>query len=370
VNRVDRHQGYCSIGMVIDNSGQVTPPTTGSAGRTHSVLGLAPLLALAKERNTDPERLLARARIPAQLLDDPHARVPIEREMIVVRELLEHTGDPALGIEAGRRYQLSLFGLLGSVAQAVSTVREAIRLFHAHVHLTYTPFATTYVERGEEGWLCFTDDIELGELRRFYLDRDLTFVLETARTLWPVGHEGIARRVELDYPEPPEAARYRDAAPFDIVFGAELAAVVIDPSVSVPARAGQRLALQLLEEHLGAFSHPLDAADFATRVRHAVSIMVSTQRALPDEGAIARSLGMTARTLRRRLSALDTRFRTIADDVLAQLARRHLRSGDLPVATIAERLGYAESASFVRAFTRWTGQTPHAYRTRKVASTT
>lgn len=342
-------------------------PTRGSGGRTHSVLGLAPMLALAKERGADPARLLGRARIPAQLLHDPHARVPIEREMTIVRELLEHTGDPALGIEVGVRYQLALFGLLGSVVHAVSTVRDAIRLFHAHLHLTYTPFAATYFERDDEGWLCFTDDIELGALRRFYLDRDLTFVLETARTLWPVGHERIARRVELDYPEPPEAARYRNAAPCDIVFGAQLAAVVIDPSVSPPAREGQHLALQLLEEHLNAFSRPLDSGDFVTRVRHAVSIMVSTRRALPDEDAVADSLGMTARTLRRRLSGLDMGFRAIADGVLAQLARRHLQHGNLPVAAIAERLGYAESPSFVRAFSRWTGETPHAYRSRTTA---
>ena len=322
------------------------------------------MLALAKERGADPARLLARARIPAQLLDDPHARVPIEREMIVVRELLEHTGDPALGIAAGRRYQLTLFGLLGSAVHAVPSVRDAIRLFHRHLHLTYTPFAATYFERGDEGWLCFTDDIELGDLRRFYLDRDLTFVLETARTLWPAGHEQIARRVELDYLEPPEAVRYRDAAPCPIVFGAELAAVVIDPSASPPARDGQRLALQLLEEHLDAFSAPLDAGDLATRVRHAVSIAVSTQRLLPDEGAVAKSLGMTARTLRRQLSGLELGFRAIADDVLAQLARRHLRDGERPIAAIAERLGYAEVASFVRAFSRWTGATPHAHRTR------
>ncbi len=343
---------------------RVATPTKGSPSRTHSVLGLAPMLALAAERGAEPARLLARARIPAQLIDDPHARIPIERELIVVRELLEHTGDPALGLEAGQRYQLALFGLLGSVVHAVPTVRDAIRLFYRHLHLTYTPFAATYFERDGDGWLCFTDDIELGDLRRFYLDRDLTFVLETARTLWPDGHERIARRVQLDYPEPPEVARYRDAAPCEIVFGAELAAVVIDPSVSPPSRDGQRLALQLLEEHLDAFSAPLDTNDFATRVRHAVSIAVSAQRTLPDEGAIAGTLGITSRTLRRRLSGLGVGFRAIADDVLAQLARRHLRDGELPVEAIAERLGYAESASFVRAFSRWTGETPHAYRTR------
>lgn len=337
---------------------------TGALNRTHSVLGLAPILALAKERGVDPARLLARARISPQHVADPHARVPIERELIVVRELLEHTGDPALGIEVGQRYQLALFGLLGSVVHAAPTVHDVIRLFHSHLHLTYTPFAATYVERGDEGWLCFTDDIELGDLRRFYLDRDLTFVLETARTLWPDGHLHIARRVEIDYPEPPEVARYREAAPCELVFGAELAAVVIDPSASPPARDGQRLALQLMEEHLDAFSAPLDGDDFATRVRRAVSIIVSTRRALPDESEIAKSLGMTARTLRRRLAGLDAGFRGIADDVLAQLARRHLRDGELAVSAIAERLGYAEAASFIRAFTRWTGETPHAFRAR------
>jgi AraC-like DNA-binding protein len=322
------------------------------------------MLALAQERGVAPSALLARARIPVQLLDDPHGRVPIERELVMVREMLDRIGDPAIGVEAGRRYQLAAFGLLGSVVRAVPTVRDAIRLFHRYLHMTYTPFATTYFERDGEGWLCFTDDIELGDLRRFYLDRDLSFVLETARTLWPDGYERMARRVQLDYPEPPEAARYRDQAPFEVRFGAELAAVVIDPTVTPPARDGAHLALKLLEEHLEAFTAPHDADDFVTRVRHCVSVTVATGRKLPEETAIAASLGMTARTLRRRLAALDIGFRAIADEVLAQLARRQLREGKSPVASVAERLGYAESASFVRAFRRWTGETPHAYRTR------
>ena len=91
---------------------------------------------------------------------------------------------------------------------------------------------------------------------------------------------------------------------------------------------------------------------------------MSTRRELPDAKGIARSLGVTPRTLRRRLSAFDASFREIADEVLTQLACRHLRDGQLPVAAIAERLGYAEASSFVRAFCRWTGETPHSYRKR------
>ena len=77
---------------------------------------------------------------------------------------------------------------------------------------------------------------------------------------------------------------------------------------------------------------------------------------------IARRIGMSQRTLVRRLSAEGLTFSDIAEELKADLARRYLRDGDLPISQIAWLLGYRDVSAFTHAFRRWTGMTPRQAR--------
>jgi AraC-like DNA-binding protein len=80
--------------------------------------------------------------------------------------------------------------------------------------------------------------------------------------------------------------------------------------------------------------------------------------------AIARHIGMSHRTLARRLSSEGLTFSEIAEELKGDLARHYLRDSDLPVSQIAWLLGYREISAFTRAFKRWTGKTPRQIRSQ------
>ncbi|HET9420777.1 MAG TPA: helix-turn-helix transcriptional regulator, partial [Nocardioides sp.] len=81
---------------------------------------------------------------------------------------------------------------------------------------------------------------------------------------------------------------------------------------------------------------------------------------------VAAGLGMSERTLRRRLAAEGLRFQQLLDDVRASLATAMLAgAGTLPVEEVALRLGYSGATSFIHAHRRWTGRTPRARSTRR-----
>lgn len=82
----------------------------------------------------------------------------------------------------------------------------------------------------------------------------------------------------------------------------------------------------------------------------------------PTLGDLASELHVGERTLQRRLRALKTSFQEQVDETRKALAADHLRRPELSLAEIAWLLGFAEQASFFRAFRRWFGQTPDAYR--------
>ena len=76
----------------------------------------------------------------------------------------------------------------------------------------------------------------------------------------------------------------------------------------------------------------------------------------------AKGLGASGRTLRRRLREEGLSFREVLDDVRCELAKRHLEERRLTLGELAFVLGYSQPAPFHRAFRRWTGMTPDAYR--------
>ena len=77
---------------------------------------------------------------------------------------------------------------------------------------------------------------------------------------------------------------------------------------------------------------------------------------------IARQIGMSRRTLARKLSSEDLTFSEIAEELKGDLAKHYLTGSDLPISQIAWLLGYSEVSAFTHAFKRWTGMTPRQSR--------
>ena len=85
----------------------------------------------------------------------------------------------------------------------------------------------------------------------------------------------------------------------------------------------------------------------------------------PPIGAIAGAINLSVRTLQRRLASSGLTYKELVDEVRLAEARRALEQSDSPLKAIAFDLGFAEQASFTRAFRRWTGQAPSEYRKRR-----
>ena len=95
----------------------------------------------------------------------------------------------------------------------------------------------------------------------------------------------------------------------------------------------------------------------AARIENALETDASTE-------AIAKALGMSPRTLQRRLEDEGTRYSAVLEATRERIARRLLGAPDLPLAEVARRTGFADLASFSRAFKHWTGMPPGAFRRR------
>ena len=85
----------------------------------------------------------------------------------------------------------------------------------------------------------------------------------------------------------------------------------------------------------------------------------------PDLEAVARHLHVSPQTLRRHLREEGTSFQALKDELRRDIAIYHLGRADLSLQAIAEQLGFSEPSAFHRAFKKWTGLTPGAYRAQE-----
>jgi AraC-like DNA-binding protein len=126
------------------------------------------------------------------------------------------------------------------------------------------------------------------------------------------------------------------------------------------ARADPQIGV-LLEQHARHLMRELPAMDpFLDAARRALARDLTTGR--PSADNVARAIGTSVRTLRRRLSARGTSYQRLLDELRRASACHHLTDSDESIDQVAERVGFASRAAFQRAFRRYTGQSPWEYR--------
>jgi AraC-like DNA-binding protein len=152
----------------------------------------------------------------------------------------------------------------------------------------------------------------------------------------------------------------------DIVFGAAADEIAFPLSIrEIPVVSSDPYLNGLLtrycEEALA--GRRSNRGPFGLIVENAIAQLLPHGRARAAE--IARRLGVSQRTLVRRLASEGLTFAGILQDLRSNLAARHLRDETLPISKIAWLLGYQDVSAFTHAFKRWSGTTPRMARQRR-----
>lgn len=144
-------------------------------------------------------------------------------------------------------------------------------------------------------------------------------------------------------------------------FGSDRDALLVpEELLQRPNRLGDATISRFFDTHLeGEVSQFDDDASLERRVRGRISQALSN--GVPKISAIAGSLGLSGRTLQRRLSERGSSFQQLVDESRRELAERLLRETDYPLAEVAFLTGFSEQSAFNRAFRRWAGQTPRSF---------
>ena len=316
------------------------------------------LVELVARWQIAPAELLAGSHLTEASLSDPATRLPLPTFERLIERARVLTGEPGLGFHLGLSMRISAHGHLGFAAMTATTLKDAL-----DVAARFAPTRSTAISLRLE----VDDDralVVIEEQCAFGSARDV-IVLALIVGIWQIGNAltGHALRggVDIAFPEPSYFARFASLAPGPVRFDQPRHQLIFDKSIlELPLvlsdPAAQRLAREQCERELEA-------------IGPRTAIVAGVRANLPREDGgfhplprIAKKMHMSVRTLKRKLEADGTSYSELLEEHRRGKAMLLLRRDDLAIEEIADRLGYSDAANFTRAFRRWTGTTPKAFR--------
>lgn len=285
-------------------------------------------------------------------------RVPVSDAQRFLQYVVDRTGEQDLGLLAAQETRIGAFDVLEFVAFSAPTRRAAADTMLRYIRLVNqaADFRIEVIEGRAHVMLNSTVP-----LTRAGIDFQSGALFMTA-IRW-FGEQPDNLEVWLTYPRPDDTSQHvatfggamlRFDAPWDgFVFDADQ----LNREIVSADPAGHRVLREHLEGLLAKLS-PGDGVVEQVRAR----LLSSLQDGAPTAEACAEGMGVTRRTLTRRLAAHGTTYTKLLADVRLQAAQQYLSRTDHTVDDIAFLLGFSESSAFTRAFQRWQGTPPAAYR--------
>jgi AraC-like DNA-binding protein len=309
----------------------------------------------------DPRRYLDAAALDLTLLEDPNARIEGPQYDRLQELALELTGDPALGVHMAERVNPSAFHVVGFLTGHCHTLRQAIDVFARYRKLLSDAPPPELHEHGDTAVL--TVHFVAGGSERSVRMRAEFGVASIARTaVLVLGVPEPPLLVELPHPAPPHAAEVERVLRCPVRYDSDAIRLHFPVAWLDAARLHANPELMRLLEHQA----ERNLADLVTprrlsaRVRAA--ILDGQDGLRPTMTAMARRLGLSERSLRRRLAEEQLTYAEVVEQALAEAARRLLEDHQVTIQEVADRLGFSEASAFHRAFKRWTGLTPRQFR--------
>lgn len=325
------------------------------------IVSLAPaaLCDLVPEFGVTPERLCAGLGFtPADL----RAGVLLSNRQIwrLIRRTLQMTGRADLGLELGSRNNLGHFGLPGFAMAAARTFGEALEIGLRYQRQAGSMMDVSFERTGAHAALVATPWLRDPSVLPFLAEELFSSVIAVQRVL--LSGKLLPEAVEFTYPAPPYAQRYREIFGCPVRFGQARNRLIFSSRwLSMPTTTRSPIASAELHAVLDDQAHRAASGSRAAAVA-VEQVLSRTQEMAPSIENVARTLGVSVRTLRRRLNEVGSSFRELSDSVRARSAEQMLRQKDLTVADVGARLGFSDVRAFRRAFKRWAGRPPGTLR--------
>src|SRR5690554_110393 len=272
----------------------------------------------------------------------------------LVEQAIEALKMPYLGLAMGNLMTISHHGMAGVAAVTQPTLRECLECVCRFCMELFPPLEMSLRIEDAKGMFIISENLSLSPYTHFFYELNLVSFYNIFMHL--VGGEIQPERIDFSYPEPTWGHIYRRYFRCPVYFNQSETRIVGDAALAnYELPLANRLMAMNAEKTLFENIPTKAIRMLPLRLRR---LLLRYYGAFPSLENAASELGMSSRTLRRKLAEGGTTYQKELDAVREKLAREYFLRGGTSVTELALLLGYADSSSFAKAFRRWTGMAP------------
>lgn len=322
-------------------------------------------LEIASDVGVDRDTLLKGLGIAPADFERPDGRVSLAQCVRLISRVMRQAPDhAALGYEFGLRSNLAAHGNIGFGLMSHATVGESLAFGLKYGRLRNPILKLSLSVEQDQAVIEARPTLPLGPMRQYALDAVLISMVRIGRQI--SGSFKPQLELRFDCAKPSHYARYRHRLP-PVQFKAGVnqlrfpAAYLQRPLHTGNPSSAKQVTTQC-ERDLALLG---DTGQIADQVRAALVIGQGAKITYPNLEAVASRLHVSGRSLKRKLHEQGLGFLELLEEARKRDSLQLLADASLPVSAVAERVGYTDPASFTRAFRKWMGVTPTAWRERK-----
>jgi AraC-like DNA-binding protein len=329
--------------------------------RTTAAIWVKSIAEVLASEGLDVGALLAAAGIDPAELETAGARLPSENISRLWELAVEKSGNPAIALAQHHIPRPQSFDVVGYTMMSCADLHAAFERLIRYLLILSDALTMTMSEEHAGYRITF---VLLGGDRLVPRQRiEFIFVTLIGFCRWISGREVYASAMELPYPAPADLTPYRAAFRCPVTFNASRNSLLLSHSdMRLPLPTSNPVLAEMHDRFAGEYLRRFDHAKTSYQAREVVI------RRLPDgeprRDQVAGELGMSERTLQRRLEEESTSFGQLLDETRRELAEQYLGRLNLTLAQAAYLLGFADQSSFFRACRRWFDVSPAQYRSQ------
>lgn len=315
---------------------------------------VAGLVDAAGARGVDRDRMLAVLGVDEQQLTDPERRIPFHSIVEAWELAMRASRDPGLPVAAGRIASVERCGLLGYAMYTSATIEQGLQTLIRYHDLVNDTGRWTFEAGGSGAVVTWSrpGDGRLG--LRCANERTLSAFVTVSRE---IAGDGLSlSHVQFRHPRPASTDALDAHFGLTVAWGAPTDGIVLTIAPGARTRGADAVVGTY-------FARAADDALARVAATHswsgaiASAISDALPSGIPTLEQLARRLGTSERTARRRLAAEGARFEELVESVQRERAEELVRA-PIPLRDVAFALGFSDPTAFSRAYRRWTGRAP------------
>lgn len=305
--------------------------------------------------------LLERTGISQSDLNEPDARIPLDKYHLLYKAAIELSHDPAFILKTAEQYEPEYFGILDNMLKCCQTIQEAnnqrerfYRLMATQYQISFTRNTTTFnilfTPEDQQSYFPYSEEALSVEYITSY--RKLT---ETA--ILPL-------EVHYTFPKPSYYDEYLRIFQCPVLFNQQQTCMIFDLDVEdMPITTYNSYLNSFLTQHAAEKLKKLNALvneTFSNQISKIIMEEISKGEISIEK--VADRMGSTRKNIYCKLKEEHTSFSALLQNIRKDLSKSYLNQSNLSITDIAYLLGYSERSTFYRAFKKWYDQTPKDYR--------